>query len=305
MHVILFLLGLSIIYYGSKSSQFQQISQKLGSKQIYIETKQDANFFPDWTIQEVLDKINRARESQGFSKLKINENLNQSAAARLSVILSEDDYDGSKTGITREKAVKNSGYEADLIGDLVLLDFFKTNDPVALWSSDSITKGTMMHSDFRDIGIAIKNNQDKVALYAVLVSPRKYIPTPKPTTKISWGGPELWTQINKRRVENGVNPLAKKDELCTIASIRLNELLDLGKLDGHAGFAPVLDRSDLKWISEKYNISEFLAQGYSSPEATVKAWEDTLGHKTLVAGGEYVWGCVYSQNTFAVAIAAY
>jgi len=24
-----------------------------------------------------------------------------------------------------------------------------------------------------------------------------------------------------------------------------------------------------------------------------------------LSGGEYVWGCVYAQNTFAVAIAAY
>ena len=134
------------------------------------------------------------------------------------------------------------------------------------------------------------------------------IPTKVPQavkTKITWGGPDLWEVVNGRRIEMGVNPLRQRDELCTVASIRLNELLELGKLDGHAGFVPVLDRPDLKWISEKYNLSEFLAQGYSSPLETVQAWENTLGHKALLAGGEYVWGCVYAQNTFSVAIAAY
>ena len=99
--------------------------------------------------------------------------------------------------------------------------------------------------------------------------------------------------------------LKQMDFLCTIASIRLNQLLELGKLDGHEGFVPVLNRPDLKPEADKYNISEFLIQGYPTPSAAVAAWENTMGHKSLLAGGEYVWGCVYAQNTFGVAIAAY
>jgi len=136
-------------------------------------------------------------------------------------------------------------------------------------------------------------------------------PKPKTTStptirKISWGGPELWEEVNSRRIQNGVNPLGKKDELCTIAAIRLNELRELGKLDGHEGFSQMPEtRSDLKWIFEKYNLAEFLIVGYDSPKETVDAWEHTLGHKSLVAGGEWSWGCVYAQDTFGVAITAY
>jgi len=124
--------------------------------------------------------------------------------------------------------------------------------------------------------------------------------------KISWGGPELWDEVNKRRVLNGVNQLGKKDELCTIAAIRLNELRELGKLDGHEGFSKMPEtRTDLKWIFEKYNLAEYLIVGYDTPVETVDAWEHTLGHKSLVAGGEWVWGCIYAQDTFGVAITAY
>jgi uncharacterized protein YkwD len=204
--------------------------------------------------------------------------------------------------LTRELATKNAGYDANLIGDLLLLDFFKTNDAIDYWVADQITKGTLFHPDFREVGIAVKNGQDKVSVYVILVAPRRVIPSPK---KITWGGPELWRAVNDRRIEMGVNPLIQKNELCTIASIRLNQLLELGKLDGHEGFVPVLNRSDLKWISEKYNVSEFLAQGYATPKETIGAWENTLGHKVLLSGGEYVWGCVYAQNSYSVAIAAY
>lgn len=133
---------------------------------------------------------------------------------------------------------------------------------------------------------------------------------PRKTTyglSVSWGGPELWEAVNKKRQEYGVNPLSVREELCTIASIRLNELLELGKLDGHEGFTSMTERRpDLKWIFDKYStLAEFLAVGGKTPQEIVSLWENTLGHKQLLSGGEYVWGCIYSQNTFAVAIAAY
>jgi uncharacterized protein YkwD len=131
-------------------------------------------------------------------------------------------------------------------------------------------------------------------------------PTTQPRPSTVFSGPSVWAEVNKKRQSYGVSTLAQRDELCTIASIRLNELLDLGNLDGHSGFANLSDRRpDLKWIFEKYNISEFLLMGARSSVDAVEMWENTLGHKKLLTGGEYVWGCVYAQNGFAVAISAY
>lgn len=304
LRLLLLLVGVGVIAYGLKTIPLGNLSSEINKVGVYVEKDSDT-FLQDWTAEELLEKINSARVDAKVRTIKINEKLNQAAKSRLSVVLTEKDYEGSITGLTRELAVKNAGYPAVLIGDLLLLDFFKTNDPITDWESDSITKATLLHKDFREVGIAIKNEDDRVNVYVILVSPGRITTTTSTRTNVTWGGPDLWEAVNKRRVEMGVNQLRQKDELCTIASIRLNQLLELGKLDGHAGFVPVLDRPDLKWISEKYNISEFLAQGYSTPQETVKAWENTLGHRALLAGGEYVWGCVYSQNTFAVAIAAY
>lgn len=138
-------------------------------------------------------------------------------------------------------------------------------------------------------------------------SPKQVTPTAVPTIKeVDWGGPELWELVNKARVEHGVGQLKQVDELCTIASIRLNELLALGALDGHSGFSNLPERrTDLKWIFEKYVIAEFLIQGPSTAQEAVDLWLNTMGHKKLLTGGEYVYGCIYAQNSFAVAIAAY
>ncbi len=137
-------------------------------------------------------------------------------------------------------------------------------------------------------------------------SPQVVVKNEPQAPRITWGGPELWEAVNKKRVAYGVNPLGQKDEICTIASIRLNELLKLGDLDGHQGFSEMPEkRADLKWIFEKYNLTEFLLVGAKTADEAVGMWDNTLAHKKLLAGGEYVWGCIYAQDSFAVAITAY
>lgn len=304
--IILVCLAVGSFAYALKNTDLGDIISNFGPAKIYIEKGTGENFLTDWTTNNLLVKINNAREASGTSKLIENAKLDQAAKSRLAVILTDNDIDGSVTGLTREKALNNAGYDASMVGELILTSFFKSNDPVDFWNSKASYIDTLYYKDFRDVGIAIKNGTDRVDIYILLVAPRKVTKTTVSTpSKVTWGGPELWTAINKRRVELGVNPLKQMDLLCTIASIRLNELLGLGKLDGHEGFVPVLNRTDLKDQTEKYNISEFLIQGYQTPEAAVAGWEGTMGHKALMSGGEYVWGCVYAQNTFGVAIAAY
>ena len=129
----------------------------------------------------------------------------------------------------------------------------------------------------------------------------------KYTRSVEWGGPELWEEVNNKRITYGVGVLNQADELCTIASIRLNEQLVLGQLDNHEGFGNLEERRpDLAWIFEKYGqVAEFLLAGADTPQEAVSLWENTLGHKKLLTGGEFVYGCIYAQDGFAVAITAF
>ncbi|MBN1168848.1 hypothetical protein JXA63_03060 [Candidatus Woesebacteria bacterium] len=153
-------------------------------------------------------------------------------------------------------------------------------------------------------------NNKAVTTYEIVEGkPPAPVPTRNPSLiiNVSWGGPELWEEVNQKRVEYGVGTLDQRDELCTIASLRLNELLELGRLDGHEGFGNLQEnRPDLEWIFEKYGtIAEFLVAGAETATEAVDLWDNTLGHKKLLTGGEYVWGCTYAQNGFGVAIAAF
>lgn len=257
--------------------------------------------------EEVMAQINSYRTENKMTALKRNDALDKAAIARIEVIRARDDFSGEITGITLENSVKNNKYNFSDLGELLAVGINSESDLIEYWS-DEEEKKILGDKIYRDIGVAVMNEglTDRIE---VILGRTASAPTEKLGAggypRVTWGGPELWEAVNKRRVEMGVNPLSRRDELCTIASIRLNQLLDLGKLDGHAGFEPTLDRSDLGWIREKYNMSEFLIVGYLTPAEAVSAWEHTLGHRGLLAGGEYVWGCVYAQNTFGVAIAAY
>lgn len=131
--------------------------------------------------------------------------------------------------------------------------------------------------------------------------------TPPPNTiqkRTDYSGPQLWEAVNKARVEQGVQPLKQRDILCTIAAIRLGQIREVGKLDGHDGFKGVYDKyKDDQNMPN--NVSEFLISGYPTPDQAVAGWLDTLGHKKLITGGEYVWGCIYAQEGFGVAITGY
>ena len=126
--------------------------------------------------------------------------------------------------------------------------------------------------------------------------------------KISFDGPELWEEVNKSRVEHGVGTLRRSDELCSIASYRLNQLLVKGSLDNHAGFNEIWQNESnaWHWITEKYVISEYIIYLTSgNAKDAVDSWDNTMGHQTLLRGGQYVVGCTYAQNGFGVAIVGF
>lgn len=122
--------------------------------------------------------------------------------------------------------------------------------------------------------------------------------------KPNYTGPELWEAVNKARVAHGVNALSQRDILCTIAAIRLSQIREQGKLDNHTGFDGVYEKykDDPEMPN---NVAEFLISGYPTAEQAVEGWLDTLGHKKLITGGEYVWGCIYAQDGFGVAITGF
>jgi uncharacterized protein YkwD len=82
-------------------------------------------------------------------------------------------------------------------------------------------------------------------------------------------------------------------------------LLELGKLDNHVGFEPLVNDYRAQDKIKFGNLAENILQGYPTASAAVSAWDSSLGHQALMVSGAYVWGCASANHGYAVLIAAY
>jgi len=100
---------------------------------------------------------------------------------------------------------------------------------------------------YTHIGIAQKQDTIDSVSGTVLFSswlnlrkkPPQFKPPPPPLTT-----PELNSgkKFKNTALNTGVPPFKQDNTLCTIASIRVNQLLELGKLDDHNGFNPLVEK---------------------------------------------------------------
>jgi uncharacterized protein YkwD len=132
-----------------------------------------------------------------------------------------------------------------------------------------------------------------------------YTQTKQPTPIPYYTGVELWEQVQKYRREHGVPELRQDTTLCTIASIRVNQLLDLRNLDNHDGFPPLIQKYQDSGQLEHLNVAENILSGYKTATEAVSGWDSSLGHRALMQDGSFVWGCAAANYGFAVLIAAY
>lgn len=127
-------------------------------------------------------------------------------------------------------------------------------------------------------------------------------PTPPPKY---YTGVQLWAEIQKYRVEHGLPEFRQDNTLCTIASIRVNQLLDAGKLDDHNGFPPLVEKYRESGQLTHHNVAENILSGFATASEAVAGWDSSLGHRALMQDGSFVYGCASANYGFAVLIAAY
>lgn len=195
--------------------------------------------------------------------------------------------------------------------------FWPDQNHAQLWEDAIATPESILQPDLRFVGIATRSatfQKTKGVLAVWLLSPAlpKQVLATVPISNESqpqesvtvptYTGAELWEAVQLYRRAHDLPEFQQANELCTVASIRLNELLELGKLDNHEGFRP---RADQFFIDhpEWNHINENLALGYQTAVATVEwGWDQSLGHRALIQSREHPYACTAANRGFAVLI---
>lgn len=109
---------------------------------------------------------------------------------------------------------------------------------------------------------------------------------------------ECFDLINQERTKNGVSKLKWDDtiaEACDIRAEELPEKFSHTRPDGESWYT-ALDEVGIELKSEGENIAE----GYSTPQAAVKAWMNSKGHRANILDKSFkisAIGCYYDSDT--------
>lgn len=255
------------------------------------------------------EEVNKFRVQNSKAPLAINQTLNSLAhVLALSMANSPD----KEPEITLKQAAQIVDYDYEIINYFAIISpkFGPTFSPTN-WLTDN--QAELLSTEFTQIGSSVIDiNKDSLEQeLTIIVTAKPLIKQTTSTTPSSpsnnsyYSGTQLWSEVQKYRREHGVPEFKQDNLLCTISSIRLNQLLELGRLDNHDGFEPLVDRFRSDGSLTHTNIGENLLAGYSTPQEAVSAWDNSPGHQALLKDGAYVFACTSANHGYAVLIAAF
>lgn len=288
--------------------QPQAVRQLVDQIEVKLNLKQPTTLTP----QDPLPVINTLRQTKKLKPLNQSDKLNETAKL---LALSIIDTKGDETKmITVKQAALANDYQYLSIAYLAAIDSLPLiQQPTTSWiqSEDK----DLLATNYTQIGVAqVENNgvnPKQLVTVLVLAQPQTSTPqtnlpvTSQASSRPNYTGVQLWAEIQKYRKDHGVPEFRQDNVLCTLASIRVTHLVELGKLDDHQGFSPLVDQYRKNGQLTYGNLAENILMGYPTPQTAVAGWDGSLGHQALMKDGSYVWGCAAANSGFAVLIAAY
>ncbi len=288
------------------------------------------------TADSLIYKLNQERARAGTYSLVTPAEL-QTLADELLTILERTPYDDwhlSQTDIALDAAVKNSDYSFALL-EQAAISGSSTTDEIILDFQESSTLVTELYSE--SYTHAAFATQDGITVL-VLAEPLQPAPTPvrqtQPTIRVEVPQPtptqfvvqdisddEVYQALNAYRAVHGVSSLKQDGNLCKYAEMRVDDLIEHGSLDGHAGFAKDFDvesPEDLPKPIRDYGygqIGENLASQYCRNMTTGDSFtaetgtaliewcfdSSTAGHREAQLSNEFKDVCVrHGQNMYVI-----
>lgn len=259
--------------------------------------------------EKILEKINSIRRENNQKPYSSSDSL-----IELSKLLALDTANtpDNKPTLDLKKTAKSLEIDYSQIAYIILTESkssIKSFDDILLSEEN---KQTVLSNQYSHIGIHTLNTKDQNQLTITVLTFASFNKAkattknnPKDNPSISYTGADLWLEIQKYRKTKGVPEFRQDNTLCTLTSIRVNQLIKINSLDDHKGFEPLVNQYRLENKLSFGNLGENILMGYPTANEAVKAWDGSLGHRALMADGSYVWACVSANHGFAVLIAAY
>ena len=120
-----------------------------------------------------------------------------------------------------------------------------------------------------------------------LIYPGQVINVPTVSSSVTAYEAEVVHLVNEIRVSNGLKPLTQDWQLSRVARYKSQDMKDLGYFS-HTSPTYGSPFEMMKKFGITYRTAgENIAKGYSTPEAVVRAWMNSPGHRANILNSSY------------------
>ena len=101
-------------------------------------------------------ETNKIRKEKNLSRLKLNQLLNKSTSIRGNAILAADDFSvtATKSGITLEKSVRQTGYRNIILSELFTSGYFEAEELLENLFEFPDSSKILLSEEYQDIGLS-------------------------------------------------------------------------------------------------------------------------------------------------------
>ncbi|MFH1183197.1 MAG: CAP domain-containing protein [Candidatus Moraniibacteriota bacterium] len=186
------------------------------------------------TPEEVIKMVNDSRQAGNLEALTVNEKLSQAAQAKVEDMLKENYFaHDSPSGKTPWFWIERTGYDYRYAGENLAMDFKSVQEQHVAWMTSLTHKKNILNSNFREIGVAVKQGFIEGHLAIITVqefgTPMSFMPASLP-----------------KKVSSPQTQLAGEEEKSDLRSI------------------PILDKELLQndYLSPKLNSTDWLTLAF-------------------------------------------
>lgn len=189
-------------------------------KKTWRDTKNDTNLANSPTIdaRQFVALLNEKRQEKKLKPLKYNEALTASSAKRGKVMIENNDFsiEASRSGVTLEKAVRDSGYENIVFAEVFTRGFYEAQELLDNFLEFPGTRKILFSTQYQDAGLsAVLGEVNGCPVQVVLAHFGGYVPP-----NYSKDVVESWSKL----VENLENVLPSWEDLKKVSNVDQDKL---------------------------------------------------------------------------------
>lgn len=106
-------------------------------------------------IKNVVDLTNQERSLNGLKPLNLDSDLGHAAYSKSANMVARNYFDHFAYGLSPWLIIRNSGYDYQIAGENLAMDFNSPEGIVSAWMNSTDHRKNILNPDFQDVGIGV------------------------------------------------------------------------------------------------------------------------------------------------------